>query len=66
MEINNTNYKICSHCKENKPTTEFHYNKRSIDKLQLQCKFCQKEIHSEYYRQNKEKIKQKTKEWRTT
>lgn len=37
--------KTCCHCKQDKPTTEFHKNVRAKDGLRAQCRACTKKIN---------------------
>lgn len=50
------NTKICYKCKIEKPLSEFHKNCRKLDGYNHLCKLCEKERHSTYYLENKEKI----------
>ena len=52
--------KFCPFCKETKPGSEFHKNKKLEDGLNNKCKACVKI----YFAENKEKIKAKNNEWR--
>lgn len=54
------NIKQCSRCKEEKATNEFYKGKSSKDGLRSYCKKCTKQ----YYQNNKEKIKEKMREYR--
>ena len=51
--------KICKKCSIEKDLNDFYYNKRSSDKRMTYCIICQKE----YKKNNKEKIKERKKEW---
>ena len=46
--------KVCSRCKEEKPTTEFY--KKSGGGLRSYCKDCSKAMCSAYHKQNRDKI----------
>ena len=41
--------KVCGTCRIEKPTSEFHRNRRRKDGLQTSCKTCRKEIDRESY-----------------
>jgi len=60
----NTNYKICSQCKENKSIETFYKNKQCKDGLHSKCKLCLKTNHQKYYINNREDIREKSKEWK--
>lgn len=75
---NNSNIKICSHCKKNLPIDLFYKNKSKKDGYQDNCKSCHnsynkynKEYHSKYYKNHEDKIKEyreknieKVREWK--
>ena len=46
--------KVCSACKEPKPSSEYHRNSCSKDDLQSRCKECNTRLRRAYYRENKE------------
>lgn len=51
-----TSVKACSHCKETKPVSGFNKNKHRKDGLQNNCRSCQKEMASTYYRRNRKNV----------
>lgn len=59
-----TVFKVCSTCKENKPASTEFFNKKSstIDNLQNVCKLCAAKASKKHYENNKEKVKQRTRE----
>lgn len=62
---NYTTIKICNRCKINKPIKEFHLSNRKYSKgYDRWCKECRKKWASEYYAVNKDKLKEKQKQWR--
>lgn len=50
--------KRCSYCKETKPVSEFHENRKK-GTLQSQCKECQKELYRQHYARNIEKARER-------
>jgi len=50
--------KKCSKCKETKPLSCFHKNKRRGDGRNTYCKTCAIQYKKEYYRKNKPKIRE--------
>ena len=63
--------KKCSKCKEVKPYSDFHKDKKTKDGFRFSCKYCYKQYREEnkdkikqYREENKEKIKQRDKQWR--
>lgn len=60
------NTKICSKCRKEKNIKEFNKrNNNSISSLQSYCKTCKQLTAKQYAMENKEKIKEKKKQWRT-
>lgn len=55
------NYKACTKCKETKALTDFY---RLYDGYQYRCKECIKKAKAEEYRNNPEKLKARSKEFR--
>lgn len=55
--------KTCSKCKVEKDVTEFYKDKTRKYGVHSQCKLCCKEYLKEYYKDNKEKLKQGKKEY---
>ena len=49
--------KECSKCKETKPRSEFHKQKRTRDGLQCYCKECKNLVHRAWIKQNPDKRK---------
>jgi 5-methylcytosine-specific restriction endonuclease McrA len=56
--------KECRVCGDVKPVTEYYKKKTSKDGLMSECKECNSKKTKEYYKDNKEKIKQATKLWK--
>ena len=56
--------KLCSTCKAHLPLSSFSKCNKNKDRLQYNCKLCQRKWRKEYYRKNKEKIYQNTMRWR--
>ena len=56
--------KICKKCSVEKELTEFGKNKRRKGGLELICKNCHNIYRAIYYKNNKEKIKEKSKKYR--
>lgn len=54
--------KVCSKCKRELPVSEFNKNKRNKDGIDNKCRQCA----SEYYKNNKEHVKTKVREYRMT
>jgi len=54
--------KKCNNCKSLKTLDNFHKNKYEKDGFNYECKLCKTERNKIYYKNNQEKIKQKTKE----
>ncbi len=48
--------KTCSHCKAEKPLTEYHKNRSAKDGLQHICISCRRCICAEYVSKNREKV----------
>jgi hypothetical protein len=44
--------KVCPHCGENKPTTEYYVKNKVTGQLQSWCKKCHREHRQGHYRQN--------------
>jgi len=55
--------KICCVCKEIKPLYDFYPRSKTADGLETNCKSCSNKISNTYKKNNREKIKIKTKEW---
>jgi hypothetical protein len=51
--------KTCQSCKQLKPVSEFHKNKKKRDGLATQCKACKKQTQASWYKHNKAKHKAK-------
>jgi len=58
-----SNKKLCTYCKKQKDTTEFHKSQREPDGLQCWCKSCRKMTNAEHYKRNAEKILARNAEW---
>lgn len=58
--------KVCSKCRRELPISEFYKSESSKDGLYAYCRKCTSERKSEYYKNNKERIKTKTREYRKT
>lgn len=56
--------KSCGKCKVMKPFNEFHNNKNSNDGKASRCKECTKSYWNEYYKDNGQKYRDRTKKWR--
>ena len=56
--------KTCSHCKAEKPLTEFYKNKTRKDGLQCACKVCNRRALKAYRETNREHVNQYQKEQR--
>ena len=56
--------KKCALCREEKDESCFYNNKRQKDGLSSECKRCDKDRSRIYYRNNRERLKLKAKEWR--
>jgi len=56
--------KVCSKCKVKKELSKFNKHKITKDGLDYRCKSCNKEILKKYYKENKEKFKEKNKKHR--
>jgi hypothetical protein len=56
--------KICSKCGEEKNKDSFYKDKSRKDGLSIICKTCSKIYYKKYYKENKEKIKKQSKEYR--
>lgn len=56
--------KNCSHCKKEKPSSEFSIRKRSPDGLQHWCKTCRKINDHKFYIKNRERLKKSPKKQR--
>tara|TARA_Y100000310_G_scaffold31807_1_gene30134 strand:- start:1601 stop:1927 length:327 start_codon:yes stop_codon:yes gene_type:complete len=52
--------KICSECKTEKETTEFHKKHSTRDGLCSQCKTCRLSYMKKYHKENKEMLSQKS------
>lgn len=46
--------KVCGHCKEEKPISEFNWNNKAKGFLASSCKICQSAFTKEHYRRNKQ------------
>lgn len=55
--------KKCSKCKETKPVSEFHKDRRAKDGLQWECKLCKSAADKKKYQQNKESYITQKKEY---
>lgn len=55
--------KLCKHCGETKPLTDFYPHKRTRDGAQYWCKECQKKAVVSGYRNNPEKHRIYNREW---
>lgn len=55
--------KYCSRCKETKPVGEFDRQRRSRDGLQTRCRTCMKEVNSDWYQRNKDKMAALSRAW---
>ena len=55
--------KICGKCKESKPFKEFTKSKNGLLGLHNFCRECLSKYNKEIYQRDKEKIKEKVKEW---
>ncbi len=55
--------KTCKSCLNDKPETEFHWNKKATQSRVAQCKSCVSRKLKTYYQANREIIQQKTKEY---
>jgi hypothetical protein len=55
--------KICKKCLVDKLLSDFSKNKNTKDGLQVNCKICVKEYKILYYKNNKDKILEKSKEY---
>ncbi len=55
-------YKVCSKCNKEKPTTLEYFHKKG-EGLCSQCKVCVKERDRRYYKANPEKYKDSKREW---
>jgi hypothetical protein len=53
-----TGMKVCGHCKQEKPLSDFNYDGSMTDGLCNDCRECQKERSREYYKTHKEQKKQ--------
>jgi hypothetical protein len=56
--------KICTKCKIEKNVCEFGYHPQTKDKLQCRCKECRKIDKQKYYFDNKDKVSEKSKDYR--
>ena len=56
--------KICSKCNTEKSLDDFHKCSKRLDGCQVYCKVCRKNIDSERYLNNKEKISRSNKKWK--
>jgi 5-methylcytosine-specific restriction endonuclease McrA len=55
--------KICIHCEIQKPLTDFHKKKKSVDGVREECKECRKAESFQYYHSNKEIMIKKSVEY---
>ena len=56
--------KFCRRCKSSKVLGEFYSDRKSSDGCSTYCKSCTKKIRKEYYANNKEKVKAKTRKYK--
>lgn len=56
--------KVCCHCGEEKPLTEFYQRARASDGYQSRCKVCHGLHNKDHYQRNKELYKQRVRERR--
>jgi len=56
--------KTCSKCKQDKELSEFYKQEKGKYGVRSICKICVKEYDNNHYKNNSEKLKQQTKEWR--
>ena len=59
------NTKFCYKCNENKPLDAFGKNKSKKDGLSTECKPCKKLQDRRYYNENKNKVLESAKNYRT-
>ena len=57
------NYKCCSKCEEDLPTSEFNKNSATKDGLQYRCRKCQYKLTSEWKKNNKERNYELDRKW---
>jgi len=55
--------KTCTKCNIEKPYSDFYKNKNRGDGHNNECKKCKREMDRNYYLKNKDKIKERSKEW---
>ncbi len=56
--------KKCTKCKKEKEISDFHKHKKTKDGLSCRCKECSLEDKREYYKNNKDKVKDGVKKYR--
>lgn len=52
--------KICAHCKEDKPLSEFGRNRRQRDGMAYRCKACNRKLSNEYYQRHPERVRERS------
>ena len=55
--------KICSKCREEKPLTAFYKDRSRPDGYKAQCKTCQKKVADVHYAENRERIKNRSRNY---
>jgi hypothetical protein len=55
--------KKCNMCKLDKDESEFYKNATTKDGLEYQCKECRKKLSKQYYKDNKDKVDSRIKNW---
>lgn len=60
---NCTAIKVCSKCKESKPTSEFYSSKRFKDGTRKECKCCEKARANKWRDENLERARQSKRDW---